>query len=59
MNKNFQSDLTEAFAKLNQVPLSLFPSDDENPDKNFFYICIEVPGSYLSFYHLLFKIKKK
>jgi hypothetical protein len=43
--KNFQSDLTEAFSKLNQVPLALFPSD-ENPDKNFFCICIRMTGTY-------------
>jgi hypothetical protein len=57
MNKIFQSDLTEAFAKvkLNQVPLILFPCD-ENPDKNFFYIYIRMTGIllYSSFtYHCL------
>jgi hypothetical protein len=50
MNKNFQSDLTEAFAKLNQVPLALFPSD-ENPEiENFFNIYIEMTGTYFILY---------
>jgi hypothetical protein len=38
-----QSDLTEAFARLNQTPLALF-RDDKNPNKDFFYICIT--GTY-------------
>jgi hypothetical protein len=43
--------LTEALAKLNQVPLALFPSDkDENPD--FLYISIRMTGTY--FIHLPF-----
>jgi hypothetical protein len=54
--KCFQSDLTEALAKLNQMPLALFRN--ENPGKNFLYIYIRMTGNVLSFYHLLFKIKK-
>jgi hypothetical protein len=49
-NKNVQSDLAEAFAKLNQVPLALFTHQKKtsslskqkrqtkNPNKNFFSI---------------------
>jgi hypothetical protein len=53
MNKNFQSDLTEAFSKLNRVPLTLFPSDknpdnDENPgNENIFYIYIKMTSNIL------------
>jgi hypothetical protein len=38
--------LTEAFAKLNQEPLALFPNE-ENPNKeNFFYIGIRMNRTY-------------
>jgi hypothetical protein len=52
--------LTEAFAKLNQVPLALFPRD-ENPNKdNLLYIYIRMTGTYFIFLPFtLFKIKKK
>jgi hypothetical protein len=40
--KCFQSDLTEAFAKLNQVPLTLLRSDKDN----FLCICIQMTGTY-------------
>jgi hypothetical protein len=59
--KYFQSVLTEAFAKLSQVPLALFPTSDENPEnENFLFISIRMTGRFLSLYHLyyaLFKIK--
>jgi hypothetical protein len=39
--------LAEAFAKLNQTPLALFPSD-ENPEiENFFNIYIKMTGNIL------------
>jgi hypothetical protein len=38
--------LTEAFAKLNQVPLALFPSDENPENENFFYIFIKTTGTY-------------
>jgi hypothetical protein len=37
--------LTEALAKLNQVPLAFFRRD-ENPNKDFFYILIRINGTY-------------
>jgi hypothetical protein len=46
--------LTEAFAKLNQVPLA-FPGDNDPDNENFFYISI-ITGTYFINY-LLFKIK--
>jgi hypothetical protein len=57
MNNNFQIDLTEAFAKLNQVPLVVFTSD-ENPNKdNFLYIYIRMTGKLLSFYHFYYAFR--
>jgi hypothetical protein len=43
MDKNFQSDMTEALVRLNQVPLALIHSD-ENPD--FLFVYIEMTGTY-------------
>jgi hypothetical protein len=44
MNKNFQSDLIEAFSKLNRVPLASY----ENPEnENIFYIYIKMTGNIL------------
>jgi hypothetical protein len=37
--------LTEAFAKLNQVPLALFPSDNDSDNENVFNIVIEMTGT--------------
>jgi hypothetical protein len=55
----FQSDLTEAFAKLNQVPLALIHSD-ENPDKNFLYIYIRKAGIHIySFTIYCLKLKNR
>jgi hypothetical protein len=43
--------LTEAFAKLNQTPLALFPSDENHPDNgDFFYIYIDMSGIHFKFY---------
>jgi hypothetical protein len=42
MNKNFQSDLTEAFSKLNRVPLAMNPENE-----NIFYIYIKMTGNIL------------
>jgi hypothetical protein len=55
MNKNFQSDLTEALAKLNEkVPLALFSSDNDPDNKNVLYIYIRKTGTF----HLRLKLKK-
>jgi hypothetical protein len=59
MNKRFQSDLTEALARLNQTPLVLFPSDnDPNNEKVFRSIFIEMTGTYFILLAFIFKIKK-
>jgi hypothetical protein len=50
--------LTEAFAKLSRVPLALITSDENPNNDNFLHIYIEMTGKFLTFYHLLFKIKK-
>jgi hypothetical protein len=47
--------LTEAFARLNQVPLAFFPRDKNPDNENFFYIYIKMTGTYFIIYCLKLK----